>query len=431
MIGRASWKLLPQIAKNTPIGLFGFPPSRRIIILGSEGLSVCQVSCLLWEVTHERCPQTTSRSSHCQTSRVLRSGGGETPGIALAALRSRYRFGAGDVGKCSGTGFQPALRNPAAASAARFLPVEHPSSSRNAPLIRAVRLAMAADSSMADSSMAGSDGTRTPAALASQAAPTIFAGAVVPAYGTANVIQPGEWVSIYGSNLASGMSLWNNDFPTSLGNTSVAINGKAAYLSMVSPGQINLQAPDDTALGEVPVVVTTSAGQATTAVILSASSPSFLLRDSRHVTAIIVRSNGSGAFGDGAYDILGPTGDCFGYRTVAASAGDLVELFGVGFGPTTPAVPSGKAFSGAAPITGPFSLYINNVLITPSFVGVSGAGLYQINFVVPPGLGEGDVPIHRLCRQSDNPEEPAIFAAGFVGANSMYPSGGRWRRRGR
>ena len=60
--------------------------------------------------------------------------------------------------------------------------------------------------------------------------------------------------------------------------------------------------------------------------------------------------DGSGAFGRGTYDILGPTGNSLGYPTVAAQAGDTVELFGVGFGPTTPAVPAGKAFSGAAPI---------------------------------------------------------------------------------
>ena len=91
-------------------------------------------------------------------------------------------------------------------------------------------------------------------------APAISPGGVVPLYGTVNIIQPGGWVSIYGTNLAAGTAVWNGDFPTSLGGTSVTINGKPAYLSLVSPGQINLQAPDDTATGAVPVVVTTSAG---------------------------------------------------------------------------------------------------------------------------------------------------------------------------
>ena len=142
------------------------------------------------------------------------------------------------------------------------------------------------------------------------------------------MIQPGGWVSIYGTNLAAGTAVWSGDFPTSLGGTSVTINGKPAYLSFVSPGQINLQAPDDTATGVVPVVVTTSAGTATSSVTLFPYSPAFELLDSRHVAAIIVRSDGSGVYGNGAYDILGPDGNCFGYPTVAAKAGDLVELFG-------------------------------------------------------------------------------------------------------
>ena len=181
--------------------------------------------------------------------------------------------------------------------------------------------------------------------------PVITPNGVVPLYGTVSMIQPGGWVTIYGTNLAAGTAVWNGDFPTSLGGTSVTINGKPAYLSFVSSSQINLQAPDDAATGPVSVVVMTSAGNATATVTLNPYSPSFELLDKMHVAAIIVRANGGGAFGNGAYDILGPDGDCFGYRTVSARAGDLVELFGVGFGPTNPAVPAGKPFSGAAPIT--------------------------------------------------------------------------------
>jgi uncharacterized protein (TIGR03437 family) len=41
--------------------------------------------------------------------------------------------------------------------------------------------------------------------------------------------------------------------------------------------------------------------------------------------------------------------------------------------------------------TNPVSLRINNVSVDPSFAGLSAAGLYQINFTVPAGLGTGDV----------------------------------------
>jgi uncharacterized protein (TIGR03437 family) len=221
--------------------------------------------------------------------------------------------------------------------------------------------------------------------------PVIAAGGIVPLFSKVSIIQPGEWVSIYGANLASGTAVWNGNFPTSLGGTSVQINGKPAFLSLVSPTQINLQAPDDTARGPVSVVVTTGAGVARSTVTLSQVSPSFLLLDPTHVRALILRPDGSGAYGTGAYDIVGPAGNCLGFYTVPARAGDVVELFGVGLGPTNPAVSAGRAFSGTAPITGALSLYINNVPVSPAFVGLSSAGLYQINLVIPPGLGEGDL----------------------------------------
>jgi uncharacterized protein (TIGR03437 family) len=223
----------------------------------------------------------------------------------------------------------------------------------------------------------------------------IASGGIVPVDSTEPAIQPGEWVSIFGTNLASSTATWNGDFPTSLGGTTVTIDGNAAYLSYVSPGQINLQAPDDTATGAVPVVVTTGSGTATADVTLAQVAPSFLLFDSKHVAGIILRQDGSGAYGQGAdsYDLLGPTGTSLGFPTVAAKAGDIVELFGTGFGPTTPAVPAGQAFSGAAPATYEVALQINNVGVATIWVGMSGAGLDQINLTIPAGLGTGDVPL--------------------------------------
>jgi hypothetical protein len=115
--------------------------------------------------------------------------------------------------------------------------------------------------------------------------------------------------------------------------------------------------------------------------------PSFSLTYQNYVAGIILRNDGSGGYGGGSYDILGPAGSPFGYPTVPAEPGDTVELFAVGFGPTNPAVPAGRPFSGSAPVTSSVTLHINNVAVQPSFVGISSAGVYQINFVVPANLG--------------------------------------------
>jgi uncharacterized protein (TIGR03437 family) len=281
----------------------------------------------------------------------------------------------------------------------------HFGASQNTPLAKAVRIAMA---------RADSENVRPKAATPKP--PTITPGGVVPLYSTTNIIQPGEWVSIYGSNLAAGTAQWNGDFPTTLGGTSVKINGKSAYIAFVSPGQINVQAPDDTATGAVSVVVSTAAGVSQSTVTLNAFSPSFDLIDKTHVAGIILRSNGTGAYGGGSYDILGPTGSCLGYRTVAAQTGDVVALFGLGFGPTSPSVPAGKPFSGAAPITSAFSLYLNGVSIEPTFVGLSSAGLYQVNLIVPPGIGEGDVPVSAIVGGMQT--QPGLFFSLPIGSGS-------------
>jgi hypothetical protein len=137
---------------------------------------------------------------------------------------------------------------------------------------------------------------------------SISAGGIVPVYSTSNTIQPGMWTSIYGTNLATGDATWTGNFPTSLGGTTVTVNNKSAYLWFVSPGQINFQAPNDTATGTVSVVVTTPTGSASSTVTLGQFGPSFSLLDSTHVAGIIIRSNGSGAYGGGTYDIIGPSG---------------------------------------------------------------------------------------------------------------------------
>jgi uncharacterized protein (TIGR03437 family) len=249
-----------------------------------------------------------------------------------------------------------------------------------------------------------------PAATVSQ--PTITSGGIVPVYSNVPTIQSGEWVSIYGSNLSGTgtNATWNGDFPLTLGSTSVTIDGKSAYLWYVSPTQINLQVPQDTATGTVQVVVTTPAGSVTSSVTMSQFGPSFSLLDAKHVAGIILRSDGSGAYGSGSssYDIVGPTGTSLGYKTVAAKAGDSVVLFAVGLGPTNPFVPPGAVYTGAAATTNTVNVMVNNASITPAFCGETSAGLYQINLTIPSNLGTGDVPLQAIVGGMQTPGGPVI-----------------------
>ncbi len=222
--------------------------------------------------------------------------------------------------------------------------------------------------------------------------PIITAGGVVPIYNSSSTVQPGSWASIYGANFATDTFFWQGDFPTSLGGASVTIDGKPAYLWSVAPTQINLEVPDDVATGVVKVVVTTPMGIANATVTVAPASPSFsLFEGGRYPAAVITTPDGSGAYGQGTYDFLGPAG-AFPFATRPARAGEILSFYGVGFGPTNPFVPAGAPFSGTAPSIVPASVSIGGVTAKVLYCGLVGAGLYQITVVVPK-LTTGDQPL--------------------------------------
>jgi uncharacterized protein (TIGR03437 family) len=206
-------------------------------------------------------------------------------------------------------------------------------------------------------------------------------------------ISAGSWVTIFGSNLApAGVArIWKSDevvngkLPEALEGTSVLINGKAAAVYYVSESQLNVQAPEDAALGAVAVQVITTGGAGTAVLAdLRAASPGlfrFDAQNSRYVAAVHADSVPVGPAG-----LLGT-----GVTVRAAQPGETILLFGTGFGATTPAVPAGQVYWGAAPLSNLSSLQvrIGGVTAAVAFAGLTGAGLNQFNVVVPE-LPDGD-----------------------------------------
>lgn len=243
--------------------------------------------------------------------------------------------------------------------------------------------------------------------LPNNGVPAVQAGGIGPLYSSSSTLQPGSWVSIYGVNLASRVAVWNGDFPTKLADVTVTINGKLAYLWFVSPGQINLQVPDDTATGPVTVVITNAAGTVTATVNMAAASPSLsLLGDGQHLAGVIATPDGKGTYGGGSYDLVGPTG-AFAFSTRPVHAGETLVLYGVGFGPTNPKVPSGKPFSGSAPTVSPATVTIGGVAARVLYSGMTGAGLYQINLIVP-DAGSGDKQVVASCAGTQTAVGPLL-----------------------
>ena len=237
--------------------------------------------------------------------------------------------------------------------------------------------------------------------------PTINTGGIVPLYSSTPIIQPGSWISIYGSKFVSGITTWNGDFPVSLGGVSVTINNKPGYLWLVSPGQINMQAPDDTATGPVSVVVRTPTGTATSTVTLAPLGPSFCLLSSKYPSAVILTPDGTGAYGGGTYDLLGPLKQ-FTFATRPVKVGESLILYGVGFGPTIPAVPSGRSFSGAARTVDSVTVTIGGVRADVQFSGITTTGLYQFNVIVPT-VGRGEQPLQATIAGVQTPSN--VFVA--------------------
>jgi uncharacterized protein (TIGR03437 family) len=218
--------------------------------------------------------------------------------------------------------------------------------------------------------------------------PAIASNGILSAASGVAGVAPGSWISIYGTNLSpttdvvASSDLVSNYLPTTFQNVSVLIDGEPAYLDYISPTQINLLAPADSNTGSVQVTVTNANGTSSAATVtLQAILPGLFVL-SNYVRA--VRAS------DGA--IINGTGNAeSGYTTVAtATAGDVIELYGTGFGPTTPSVAAGLVFTGAYPTSNPVTVSVGGIPAVVSFAGLSGPGLCQINLTVPAGLTAGD-----------------------------------------
>jgi uncharacterized protein (TIGR03437 family) len=191
-------------------------------------------------------------------------------------------------------------------------------------------------------------------------------------------------VAIFGTNLApvgdsrtwnTSTEIVNGKLPISLDGTSVTVNGKPAAVEFIQPSQVNIQPPDDTAVGPVQVVVTTAAGVSNSFTANYAQfAPGLFPATSPYIVA---------QHGDNSY--VTPASP--------AKPGEVIVLWGTGFGPANPPVPAGQVFSSASPLANTTTVTIGGQPATVDFAGVVGAGLVQINVHVPLSIGNGDTAV--------------------------------------
>ncbi len=188
-------------------------------------------------------------------------------------------------------------------------------------------------------------------------------------------IAPGAFTAIFGSGLAATTRSWsaaelaNGKLPVQLDGVSVTIDGKAAYVYYVSPSQIDVIAAADSTSGSVPVVVTNSGvASAAGTVQMQSAAPAFF---SVGKYVIATHANGS---------LVGPGNVLPGASP--AAPGEVIVVYGTGFGPTNPAV-DGLVLSTAANLTAAPAITIGGGTATVQFAGLSAAGLDQMNVTVP------------------------------------------------
>ena len=194
-------------------------------------------------------------------------------------------------------------------------------------------------------------------------------------------ISPGSWVAIFGTDLAPAgdsrkwnetTEIVNGKLPGSLDGTSVTVNGKPAVVEFIQPTQVNIQPPDDTAVGPVQVVVSTAGG----------ASDAFTVNYAQFAPGLFP--------GASPYIVAQHADNSYVTTAAPAKPGEVIILWGTGFGPANPAVPAGQAFSGANPLANKVTVTIGGQNAQVDFAGVVGAGLVQINVHVPSSINSGD-----------------------------------------
>jgi len=254
----------------------------------------------------------------------------------------------------------------------------------------------------------GNPNTTTPST------PAISSGGIVSAsaFGGFTAVAPGSWIEIYGTGLAADSRSWTgadftgNTAPTSLDGTSVTIGGQNAFIDYISPGQVNAQVPSNAGTGAQPVIVKTAAGaSAALTLTVNPEEPgllapaSFKVGGTQYVAAL---------FSDGATFVL-PAGAISGVTSRPAKPGDVITLYGVGFGSVTPNIPAGQIVQQSNTLVAPLHVLFGSAEATVEYDGLapSAVGLYQFNVVVPNVTASNAVPL-------------TFTLAGVAGTQTLY-----------
>ncbi len=210
-------------------------------------------------------------------------------------------------------------------------------------------------------------------------------------------------LSIYGndfqvagsSRLAGPADFVGGAFPKQLGCIAVEVAGQRVPVTYVQSDQINAQVPTLTQTGTVNVLVIANPGQVNElrsdvgTISLQNYAPQLFTFNGSSVAALIAGT---------ATPVANPSVAASGRP---AKPGEIISLFGTGFGPTEPVYQAGEIASSTTPVKlrDPVTIAVGGTTLAASDVLFAGAapglisGLYQINIRIPAATADGDIPV--------------------------------------
>ena len=231
-------------------------------------------------------------------------------------------------------------------------------------------------------------------------APSVAGIVSASAFGAFTSAAPGSWIEIYGTNLSFTRRFWGaadfsgSNAPTSLNGTSVTIGGQPAAVYYISGGQVNAQVPTGVSTGSQALTVKNAAGTSSSvSVNLAATEPGLLTQFKVNGVQYV-----SALFSDNITYAM-PANAVSGIPSRAAKAGDVITMYGIGFGPVTPAVSSGQIApaSSCSPscLNSQVQISIGGTQATLQYAGLAPGevGVYQFNVVVPAVTAGNSVPV--------------------------------------
>jgi uncharacterized protein (TIGR03118 family) len=224
-----------------------------------------------------------------------------------------------------------------------------------------------------------------------QANPVLQTAQIVNAAQALGAITANEYVTITGSSLAATKRSWQssdfagNQLNTSLDNVTVTMNGEPAFISFISPAQINVLTPTDMARSGTIQVVITNNGLASPTINVQAQpvGPAFFLFNSDKYIAATHSDNRS---------LVGPT-TLIPNATTPAKPGETIVLYANGLGGTNPPVSNGQIVTAPLALAATPRVTFNDIPADVQYAGLTASGLYQLNVTVPNGLPDGDASV--------------------------------------